>query len=77
MMLAEIEKLAALRHAPKQSADVAAYLAGIRAGRAWEPVYPPVVAAPVRRCAGCGSRDGWVWSEPRPGAGQWACGACA
>jgi len=67
----DLEILVSLRHAPKQSKEIAAYLAWVRGERVGDLTYPPVMAAPVRRCETCGSRACWTWIEPRPGAGEW------
>jgi len=75
-MPVDIENIVALRRAPQQSKAIAAYRADAEQTRAPLGDWPPVTAPPARRCAGCGRRDGWVWVEPRPGAGRWVCGVC-
>ena len=75
-MSTEFETIATLRRAPKHSKQIADYLAWVRGERVGAVAYPPHTAAPVRRCERCDTRVCWVWTELRPGAGEWVPG-CA
>jgi hypothetical protein len=57
-------------HLSAQGADaMAATVAALRAQRPPAAGYPPVTAAPVRRCETCQQRA-WEWTEPEAGAGR-------